>query len=271
MDGRQGQVLTLVNQKIPTQEVKSEELTVSRRENEINTFIGHAIEKGLPVETMERLFALHREAKADFAKEQFVSALSVFQKEIPVITKNKKVLNKDGRTIRYQYASLDSIAEQIKEPLTKNGLSYSWEVENKPGVIRATCKITHRFGHSEVSSFEIPIDTDGYMTAPQKYASALTYAKRYSLCNALGISTAEEDTDATDVGKEGVAKSPKSRIIFALRTLGHESKGWSQAEWSKQIKTLVKLDLTEKNLPEIADKLEILVAEKTQDEDSKVQ
>lgn len=150
---------------------------------------------------MEKLFALREKVKAEQAREPYVEALSTFQSEVPAIKKTKRVLNKDG-SLRYQYAPLDVIAEQIKKPLAKHGLSYSWEVENTAGLIKATAKITHKLGHSETSSFEVPIDKEGYMTAPQKYASALTFAKRYSLCDILGGSTSEEDTDAVDVGKK---------------------------------------------------------------------
>src|SRR3990167_10453941 len=110
--------------------------------------------------------------------------MSVFQDSCPVIKKTKKVLNKDGRTVRYQYAPLDSIVEQIKKPLKEAGVSYRWETKNANGEITAICTVTHILGHSESSEFAVPIDKEGFMTAPQKYASALTFAKRYSLCNA---------------------------------------------------------------------------------------
>src|SRR3990167_2131118 len=110
--------------------------------------------------------------------------MSVFQDSCPAIKKTKKVMNKDGRTVRYQYAPLDSIVEQIKAPLKSAELSYRWETSNEKQEITAICTVTHVLGHSESSKFAVPIDTEGYMTAPQKYASALTFAKRYSLCNA---------------------------------------------------------------------------------------
>ncbi len=53
----------------------SKELTTPK-ENQVAAFISQAIEKGLPVETMERLFALHQEAKAAMAREAFVAAMA---------------------------------------------------------------------------------------------------------------------------------------------------------------------------------------------------
>ena len=230
----------------------------------VEILISQAIAQGLPIDVMEKLFALKERSDANKAKEAFVMAMSKFQSHCPIIEKTKKVLNKDGRTVRYQYAPIDAIAEQIKKPLADNGLSYKWEVENKTGFINATAVVTHKLGHSEKSSFEVPIDTEGYMTAPQKYASALTFAKRYSLCNILGISTGEEDTDATDVGKESDVKDVKAKIMFLLRSLGNETKEKEQIV--EAVKKLTGLALEDKNFSEIVSRLEVLVADKQEND-----
>lgn len=233
------------------------------KDNSVDTFISQAIAGNLPVETMEKLFSLREKVKAEQAKEAFVSALSGFQSECPVIEKKKKVMNKDGVSVRYQYAPLDVIVEQIKTPLAKYGFSYTWDVKNETGFITAVATITHKLGHSQTSEFKIPIDTEGYMTAPQKYASALTFAKRYSLVNALGISTGEEDTDATDVGKEKTPKSIKSKIMLALRNLGEDTS--TKLSCDTAVKKLTSLTLEDKNLEEIIGRLEILISEKQND------
>lgn len=232
-------------------------------QNSVESFISQALATNVSPETLERLFDLKERVDAERAKTAFVEAMAVFQSECPVIKKTKKVLNKDGQSVRYTYAPIDSIVEQIKKPLAKSGLSYTWNVENKPGVIKATCTITHKLGYSQSSDFEIPIDTEGYMTAPQKFASALTFAKRYTLCNALGISTGDEDTDAVDVGKEKTAKSDKSKIIFLLKTLGKPNESKEQIE--KVVKELTQLDLVESNYHEIVNRLEVIVSENNED------
>jgi ERF superfamily len=101
------------------------------------------------------------------------------------------------------------------------------------------------------------------MTAPQKYASALTFAKRYSLINILGIATGDEDTDATDVGKEKGAKSPKSKIVFLLKTLGDDTK--TKESIADAVIKHTGLDLEEANLVEIVSRLEVLVRQKNED------
>jgi hypothetical protein len=239
-----------------------------KKDTSVDTFISQAISANVPVETMERLFALRGEVKAERAREEFVRAMSGFQSECPVIEKTKKVLNKDG-TLRYQFAPIDSIVKQIQGPLAKYKLAYTWKVVNDPGFITAVCIITHSMGHNETSDFKIPIDTEGYMTAPQKYASALTFAKRYSLCSALGISTGDEDVDATDQNKEKDAKSDKAKIIFLLRQMKYDTKTKESIE--RFVKELTTLELEEKNYGEIVNRLEIIVKERQEYDNSKIQ
>lgn len=248
-------------------EVRPRAIKPKQEESSIDSLMAVALQNNAPVEVMERLFALHKDVKAEKAKEEFVKALAQFQSECPAIEKTKKVLNKDGRSVRYQYAPLDAIIDKIKKPLSENGLSYSWNMENKDGFLTAIVKITHKLGHSETSSFEIPIDKEGFMTAPQKYASAQTFAKRYALCNALGIYTGEEDTDATDVGDEPNAKSEKSKIVFLLKTL--KQKTTTKEDIEKAVSKLANLPLIEKNFSEIVSRLEVLVKE--QNEDNSIQ
>ncbi len=243
-----------------TEKNKEKAVQLKEKPTSVESFISQAIAQNLPVETLERLFDLREKVLKEQAKAAFLEALSSFQKDCPVIKKTKKVMNKDGVSVRYQFAPLDSIVEQIKKPLAESNLSYRWETKQENGNVRAICIVTHVLGHSESSDFDVPVDTEGYMTQPQKFASALTFAKRYSLCNALGISTGDEDTDATDVGKEKKPLSAKSKIIFLLRTLGKPHK--TKPEIEASVKALTKIELVEgADLTEVVGRLEVLVQE----------
>ena len=227
--------------------------------DESSTFITMALANNAPIETLEKLFALHEKVKAEKARGEYVVAISQFQADCPMIEKTKKVIGKDGK-LRYQYAPLEAIVNGIKKILAEHKLSYRWEVENIPGFIKATAIITHESGHQESSSFQIPIDNESYMTAPQKYASALTFAKRYSFTNVLGISTGDEDVDATDQHKEPEAKSPKSRIVMLMRLLGVDPNS-TLPEFQAAAMDLAQLPLEEKNYSEIIARLTLKVQE----------
>ncbi len=231
--------------------------------NSVEGLIAQAITAGASIDTLERLLAMRDKWMKDKAREAFVSAMGSFQAACPVIKKTRQVMNKDGRSVRYTFAPIDSIVIQIKKPLKDAGLSYRWEVKNEGGKMPVTCIVTHVLGHSESSTFDVPTDDGGFMTAPQKVASALTFAKRYSMINVLGIATSDEDTDATDVNKEPQAKSEKAKIVFLLRSLGR--KHTTKEEIAAEVKDATKLTLEEKNYEAIVDMLEVLVGEKNAD------
>lgn len=155
--------------------------------------IAQAIDKNVPVETMERLLAMRRELKAEKAKEDFDLAMARFQADCPIIEK----LDKAGAAgFQYKYATLDHIVKQVKGLLAKNGFSYTFDTRKTPGALTTFCKVKHKGGHMEVSEFEIAIDTTARMNISQKDGSASSYGKRYAFCNAFGILTGDEDTDA---------------------------------------------------------------------------
>jgi hypothetical protein len=153
---------------------------------------------------MRELLAIRREIQAEEDKRLFYEAMAEFQSRCPVIVKTKSVMNKDGRTVRYKFAPLDSIIAQTKDLIREVGFSFAIDAEVKEKMVTATCKITHR-GHSITSTFTVPIDMEAHMNLPQKYASALTFAKRYAFTNGFGIMTADEDAD----GDQGGTKPTK--------------------------------------------------------------
>ena len=183
---------------------------------DINVLLATAVQTG-QIETMERVMAIRRELKEEAAKEAFFHALSAFQAECPIIKRTKAVkdpVSKGGAT-RYHYAPLDMIVRVVAPLLTKHGLSYTIESHVEPlseaeaqieakveirfrttGYLVALCKVYHEAGHMESSEFRTPIMGPEFMTKPQTFGAASTFAKRYAFTNALGILTGDDDTDA---------------------------------------------------------------------------
>jgi hypothetical protein len=170
--------------------------------------IARAIDKNLPIESMEKLLAMRRELKAEWAKEQYFAALSRFQKACPTIGKSKGVNDKYGKR-RYSYAPLEVIVEEVRDALEANGFSYTTATEQTPDSVTAICNAHHIAGHGESTRLTVPIDHEAYMSAPQKVASALTYATRYAFRNAFGIMTGDEDDDAQSAWEPGPTKPMK--------------------------------------------------------------
>lgn len=162
--------------------------------SDAEALIAQAIDKNVSVETMERLLAMRRELKAEFAKEQFDKAMARFQAKCPVIQK-KETAGAGGYT--YKYAPLDHIVMLVRDLLSDNGFSYTFDSKKTDHSLITFCHVKHVDGHSETSQFEINIDTGARMNISQKDGAASSYGKRYAFCNAFGILTGDEDTDVS--------------------------------------------------------------------------
>jgi hypothetical protein len=166
----------------------------------MNDLIAKAIEIN-NIEILNKLLEMKSESEKMASKKAFYKALSEFQTQIPSIKKTKTVYNRDGKTVRYNYASFDDVVEAIKPLLDKYGLSYRFEAEYQDKIIIVKCFISHIEGWQEITTFRAIVQYSEYMLPIQALATALTYAKRYSLSLALGLAT-EEDTDANDLEEE---------------------------------------------------------------------
>jgi hypothetical protein len=152
---------------------------------------------------LERLMAMRRELVAEQARTAFFSALAGFQAECPVIPKTGEVKERGGQQVRYRFAPLDKIVSTIQPYLQKYELSYTFsatfDLDNYHLI--AVCEVHHALGHTEASEFRVPISKDNFMNGAQHFGSASSYARRYALCNALGLLTGDEDDDANGAGK----------------------------------------------------------------------
>ena len=184
-----------------------------------------AIDKGMPVETLERLLLMRDKLVAEQARNAFFRDLAAFQQDCPVIVKDKEVMNKDGRSVRYRYAPLDSIVRQIAGSLATHGFSYQFTTATDDKSINVTCHARHREGHTEVTTFVSQIDPQAFMNLAQKFGSALTFGKRYAFLAAFGIMTGDEDDDSQSTTEGPKAKTAREKLdeIRAARRATEEA------------------------------------------------
>lgn len=149
------------------------------------------------VEALTKLVDLYERLESKNAKRQFAEDLTGFQGECPPIPKKStaRIATKSGSQFSYQYAELDTIANVIRPFLTQYGFSYTWDSKVNGESIACTCTLQHRSGHQQSALFEAPIDKAMVVNDTQKYAAALTYAKRQSLIQILGLTTCDPDSD----------------------------------------------------------------------------
>lgn len=129
-------------------------------------------------------------------------ALVRAQFEFPVIPKNSKakIPTKSGGEYSFRYADLGDVVAAIKPILKNNGLAVlQFPTHDGNGRSTLTTYVMHEAGG--FISHEMLLVGEG--PDPKVQGTAITYARRYALCAALGI-VADEDIDAA----QGVDRSP---------------------------------------------------------------
>ena len=157
------------------------------------------------VQMLKELVALSREVQADLARAEFFDAMAAFQRECPPIKKSSRAefVTKSGGRASYTFAELDEIARTVNPLLARLGLSYSWDSSvTENGVLVCVCTLRHKDGHSTTASFGSKIEGSSLMSGHQATAATLTYARRQSLVQVLGLTMTDDDLDGRDVGRE---------------------------------------------------------------------
>lgn len=159
-------------------------------------------------------------------------ALAAFQGEELSIKKTKQ-FGKDTDAMKFMYASLDDVLDVVRPLTSKHGLSFTWQ-EAAEGKIQ--CVLYHEtYANGEVSTVEKgddPLQKDARVTTTTQEKNVIrsmpvtvarsgamrtigdnsTYARRYTLCEVLGVAS-EEDKDAP-VAEESAQNA--SKTAFSL-------------------------------------------------------
>ncbi len=154
------------------------------------------------IDIVERLVALKERQEERHAQAALIQALHDFQAVCPEVERSKQVNTSKGQRA-YKYAPFEDVKEAISPALRDSGLMFSHTVEEKAVI----CRVSHRDGASVESSFPLTAwEGTSMQNTTQKMASAISYAKRYSLLGALGIATRDDDARGTDepVRKEDI-------------------------------------------------------------------
>jgi hypothetical protein len=150
-----------------------------------------AIDKGMPVETIDKLMTLAERYQANHARMSFNAAVADAKAETPVIVRNRSGHNNK------RYADFAAIASVVDPILGRHGLGYRFRTVQDDKTIRTTCVLFHKDGYSEENTLAGPADASGSKNAIQAIGSTLTYLQRYSLVQALGLAAGDDDDGKT--------------------------------------------------------------------------
>ena len=161
------------------------------------------------VSVVERLVSLHEHMQEKNAERSFAGAFAALQSELGTFEATKIVPDKQGNP-RYTYVPYEDIMRAVHPLLQRHGFSLSFSTDFKDARIVQTCTLQHIDGHHRDYQAFVRAGSGPYgATETQADGAAMTYAKRYALCNALNI-TVERDTDgAKDARNEGTPISPE--------------------------------------------------------------
>lgn len=131
---------------------------------------------------------------------EFITALIAFQKQMPVIPKNKtaSVSVKGGGSYTYNYADLGDIIPVVMPLLGEHGLVHTCTSHRTTEGFILTGHLMHQAGH--IMTADLPL----FGTRFQEIGGSITYGRRYLLCLQTGIIT-DEDDDA-----RGVNQAPRT-------------------------------------------------------------
>lgn len=140
--------------------------------------------------------------------QKLISALIKAKAEFQPIHKNK--INPHYKS---KYADLDSVLDAVTPALNNHGLAIIQLVGIVDGKTILETRLYHEGGEFTSSVFPLPETSD-----PQKIGSALTYARRYSLCAILSVA-ADEDNDG-NAASEKNTETNKGRLQLKGSTNG---------------------------------------------------
>lgn len=188
--------------------------------------IHEAVMRGISIEVINNMVALHKQFAADAAKLAFDNAFAKAKAEIGVIDKDAHVgfkqksgqasgqNDKDAPRTDYDHDTLAGIYDAAVPALSKYGLSHSFDIDQvmSPGMnpgefaqtITVTCIISGH-GHSKQVKMSGPPDFEGNKKGLKAIASAITMMSRYALRAALGLASRKDKSDDDGAAAEDAA------------------------------------------------------------------
>lgn len=108
---------------------------------------------------------------------------------------------------KYSYATLADCWDIARPALKAQGLSLAqFPFSTESGCLALRSVLLHSSGQWLKTEYILPVVEESRMNPHQSEGSALTYARRYSLCAILGIPT--EDDDAATASQPGDKRVP---------------------------------------------------------------
>jgi len=170
----------------------------------VSMFERLACDPRVDVEKLERLIGMQERILAHQAKAAFDADFARMQGDLPIVAEK-------GTTNNGRYARLEDIIAAVRPVLAKHGfsLSHTSQWPSDKAVVRIVGILAHRDGHEKRSEFLTGPDASGNKNGIQGLGSALSYGRRYTTLDLLGIASSADEDDGRAAGKTAPPVAPK--------------------------------------------------------------
>lgn len=165
------------------------------------------------LDKLERLLEMQEKIMARNAKAAYAAAFADMQGAIPEIEERGK-----GHG-NITYALWEDVNEKIRPVLAQHGFGLSFKTGRTSDKITVTGILSHREGHSEETTMELPADQSGSKNAVQAVGSSTSYGKRYvamALLNLTSRLPVDRDDDGAAAGRGDAITADQATALRAL-------------------------------------------------------
>ena len=176
-----------------------------------------AIQGKLDPSIIEKLMDLRDREETGAARKAFYQAVASFKEHPPEVLKDKENSQFSKGEKKAMYVSLGNLVKTVNPALGKHGLSASWEINQTDKLVKVSCRLSHRLGHSETVTMEAPPDTSGGNSKNpiQQIKSTVTYLRAATFEAVTGIAATDDailDDDGNAVGSEFITEDQRIQI-----------------------------------------------------------
>lgn len=202
------------------------EITVvaSAEQQMIQSIATMAADPSTDVDKIDRLFEIQIKMMDRQAKMDFDQALARVQADMPRITENGKIKNKNGQ-VTATYLKYEDIDREIRPRLQKEGFSLVHTRHEQGNKMIVTTTLKHNAGHEQSVDMPLPYDAPNAMkNAVQAAVSTYSYGKRVNVCSLLNIVAQGEDDDGQMAEANYITEDQAEEIKAKLAKLFDDGK-----------------------------------------------
>jgi hypothetical protein len=114
-----------------------------------------------------------------------------------------------------KFASLASVREAIRKPLSENGIAYIQTLRTNEGAVEVDTRLIHSSGQFIGDTLRVPLA----QATPQGVGSASSYGRRYALMAIVGLAAEDDDAEAAHGRTGNGARTISARATVSGPTL----------------------------------------------------